>query len=55
MELLQIADHSFTSRLFTGTGKFSSSQLMEEGLREGCGKITAILKNQQLFLMRKGA
>lgn len=32
MELLQIADKTFNSRLFTGTGKFSSSKLMEEAL-----------------------
>jgi thiazole synthase len=29
---LRIGDKIFTSRLFTGTGKFSSSQLMEEAL-----------------------
>ncbi|MFK8037399.1 MAG: thiazole synthase [Crocinitomicaceae bacterium] len=29
---LRIGDKSFTSRLFTGTGKFSSSQLMKEAL-----------------------
>ncbi|MFK8044112.1 MAG: thiazole synthase [Crocinitomicaceae bacterium] len=29
---LQIGDKSFTSRLFTGTGKFSSSVLMKEAL-----------------------
>lgn len=29
---LTIADKTFTSRLFTGTGKFSSSQLMEDAL-----------------------
>lgn len=29
---LQIADKSFNSRLFTGTGKFSSSQLMKDSL-----------------------
>ncbi len=29
---LKIADKTFTSRLFTGTGKFSSSQLMKEAL-----------------------
>lgn len=29
---LKIADKKFTSRLFTGTGKFSSSQLMKEAL-----------------------
>ncbi len=29
---LKIADKTFTSRLFTGTGKFSSSQLMREAL-----------------------
>ena len=30
--MLRIADKTFNSRLFTGTGKFSSSQLMEESL-----------------------
>ncbi|PHN99953.1 thiazole synthase, partial [Rhodobacteraceae bacterium 4F10] len=29
---LTIADKIFTSRLFTGTGKFSSSELMREAL-----------------------
>ena len=29
---LKIADKEFGSRLFTGTGKFKSSQLMEEAL-----------------------
>ena len=32
MELLQIADKEFTSRLFTGTGKFASSSVMEQAL-----------------------
>lgn len=32
MEALQIADKTFNSRLFTGTGKFSSPQIMEESL-----------------------
>jgi len=32
MSKLKIADKEFNSRLFTGTGKFSSSQLMEEAL-----------------------
>lgn len=30
--MLQIADKTFNSRLFTGTGKFSSSKLMKEAL-----------------------
>ncbi|KQS27926.1 thiazole synthase [Dyadobacter sp. Leaf189] len=30
--MLKIADKTFNSRLFTGTGKFSSSQIMEEAL-----------------------
>ena len=29
---LKIANKQFTSRLFTGTGKFSSSKIMEEAL-----------------------
>ncbi|MBJ6368174.1 thiazole synthase [Snuella sedimenti] len=32
MDTLKIADKTFTSRLFTGTGKFSSSQLMQEAI-----------------------
>lgn len=32
VEPLKIADKSFSSRLFTGTGKFSSSTLMEEAI-----------------------
>ncbi|EZH74854.1 thiazole synthase [Aquimarina atlantica] len=32
MEKLKIADKEFSSRLFTGTGKFSSSQLMRDAL-----------------------
>ncbi|MDW7694251.1 thiazole synthase [Flammeovirgaceae bacterium SG7u.111] len=32
METLKIADKTFTSRLFTGTGKFSSSELMQEAV-----------------------
>ncbi|NJX13977.1 thiazole synthase [Tamlana crocina] len=31
-DLLKIADKTFTSRLFTGTGKFSSNQLMSEAI-----------------------
>ncbi len=32
MDTLKIADKEFSSRLFTGTGKFSSSQLMKDAL-----------------------
>lgn len=31
-DLLQIADKTFASRLFTGTGKFSNTQLMREAI-----------------------
>lgn len=31
-DILKIGDKEFTSRLFTGTGKFSASKLMEEAL-----------------------
>lgn len=33
MQTLQIADKTFRSRLFTGTGKFSSNQLMKEAIK----------------------
>lgn len=43
--MLKIADKTFTSRLFTGTGKFSSSQLMEEALlASGSELVTMALK-----------
>ena len=32
MQALEIADKTFTSRLFTGTGKFSSGELMRDAL-----------------------
>jgi len=45
MEELKIADKTFGSRLFTGTGKFSSSELMEEALLEsGSELVTVALK-----------
>lgn len=46
---LQIADKTFTSRLFTGTGKFSSSFLMEESLLiSGTELVTVALKRVDL-------
>lgn len=45
MEQLVIAGKSFTSRLFTGTGKFSSSALMEQALlASGSELVTVALK-----------
>lgn len=45
MKNLTIADKEFTSRLFTGTGKFSSSALMEEALLvSGSELVTVALK-----------
>ncbi|WP_207420778.1 thiazole synthase [Desertivirga brevis] len=43
--MLKIADKTFSSRLFTGTGKFSSSDLMEEALlASGSELVTVALK-----------
>lgn len=43
--MLKIADKTFTSRLFTGTGKFSSNLLMEESLLvSGSELVTMALK-----------
>jgi thiazole synthase len=43
--MLKIADKLFTSRLFTGTGKFKSSDLMREALLEsGSELVTVALK-----------
>src|ERR1700727_1352343 len=45
MNMLKIADKTFHSRLFTGTGKFSSSGLMEEALlASGSELVTVALK-----------
>jgi thiazole synthase len=47
--MLKIADKVFTSRLFTGTGKFSSSQLMEDALlASGSELVTVALKRVDL-------
>jgi len=47
--MLQIADKIFKSRLFTGTGKFSSSQLMAEALfASGSELVTVALKRVDL-------
>jgi len=43
--MLKIADKTFTSRLFTGTGKFSSNSLMEQALlASGSELVTMALK-----------
>jgi thiazole synthase len=43
--MLTIADKSFRSRLFTGTGKFGSSQLMEEAIvASGSELVTVALR-----------
>ncbi len=45
MQTLTIADKTFQSRLFTGTGKFSSSQLMRDALlASGSELVTVALK-----------
>ena len=45
MQPLKIGDKIFESRLFTGTGKFSSSQLMEDALlASGSELVTVALK-----------
>lgn len=42
MQLLQIADHTFSSRLFTGTGKFSSLQVMEQALLASATQLVTV-------------
>jgi thiazole synthase len=45
MEPLRIADRTFTSRLFTGTGKFASNDVMAEALlASGSELVTVALK-----------
>ena len=46
---LQIADKKFHSRLFTGTGKFSSAKTMEQAiLASGSELVTVALKRVNL-------
>ena len=47
--MLHIADKTFASHLFTGTGKFASSQLMVEAIR-ACGSqlVTLAMKRVDL-------
>jgi thiazole synthase len=40
--MLKIADKIFNSRLFTGTGKFSSSQLMEDALIASASELVTV-------------
>src|SRR3954468_8044177 len=50
MKPLKLGDKTFTSRLFTGTGKFSSSQLMAEALlRSGSELVTVALKRVDVY------
>lgn len=47
--MLQIADKTFSSRLFTGTGKFSSSQVMIDAIRtSGSQLVTMAMKRVDL-------
>jgi thiazole synthase len=49
MQTLKIADKEFSSRLFTGTGKFSSGQLMQEALiASGSELVTVALRRIDL-------
>ncbi|WP_443938472.1 thiazole synthase [Pedobacter sp. MW01-1-1] len=40
--MLKIADKTFSSRLFTGTGKFSSSALMKEALLSSASELVTV-------------
>jgi thiazole synthase len=42
MQKLEIADKIFSSRLFTGTGKFSSSKLMEQALLASASELVTV-------------
>lgn len=49
VEMLRIADKTFDSHLFTGTGKFASSQLMMEAIRaSGSQLVTLAMKRVNL-------
>ncbi len=42
MQPLKIANKEFTSRLFLGTGKFGSSQLMEDAILSSCSELVTV-------------
>jgi len=42
MQALKIADHTFTSRLFSGTGKFASLQIMEQALLAAATQLVTV-------------
>jgi thiazole synthase len=42
MKTLKIADKEFTSRLFTGTGKFQSSELMQAAIEESGSELVTV-------------
>ena len=47
--MLRIADKTFTSRLFTGTGKFASAEVMTQAIREsGSELVTLAMKRVDL-------
>lgn len=47
--MLKIADITFTSRLFTGTGKFSNSSLMQQAIvASGSQLVTMAMKRVDL-------
>lgn len=49
METLKIADRTFTSRLFVGTGKFSSYDLMKQAIEASESEmVTLAMKRIQL-------
>ncbi|MFH2094072.1 MAG: thiazole synthase [Bacteroidota bacterium] len=53
MSVLKIYDKEFSSRLFTGTGKFSSNRLMEEALlASGTELVTVALKRVNIGDMK---
>ena len=53
MDILKLGDKSFSSRLFTGTGKFSSNQLMHDAIVASGSELTTValkrvnIKNEQ--------
>ncbi|NCG27148.1 MAG: thiazole synthase, partial [Verrucomicrobiales bacterium] len=49
MDQLTIADRKFNSRLFIGTGKFSSNEIMKDALKaSGTELVTVSLKRANL-------
>jgi thiazole synthase len=53
MKKLTFAGREFTSRLFLGTGKFSSNELMEEAILASDTQLVTVAMKRMTWIIRK--